>query len=362
MKVFLSYAREDADRVETLYRNLAAAGFEPWMDRSDIRSGEDWLKQIRAAVADSDVFLACISKHSVNKGGVLQEELDIALRLWRKRWWRRLKVVPLRLDSTEPPAKLAHLQWFDLFTDERWRDLAPRIRRVQLRYLAAAWSAVILPALTLALIVWALLRMEQARWPPGPQRFGVTLVHHGASGPERISIDDPLPPGARVQFTIESAQDGYLYIVDQELSPTPGKPCLIFPDPRISAGANRVRSGSAITLPRWIVGGGKNYRGELLTLVMSPRPIEFTRQSGPPACPAWLAETDFTQWKTAWSKEYRRETNSGSLGRAEDPPPQGAKILTLDDPRPQTILSLPGSSPKEPALLSFTLQAATGAP
>ena len=38
-QIFLSYAREDAERVENLYQKLSDAGFKPWMDKKDILGG-----------------------------------------------------------------------------------------------------------------------------------------------------------------------------------------------------------------------------------------------------------------------------------------------------------------------------------
>ena len=41
-KVFLCYASEDRDQVEQLNRQLQTAGFEPWQDIQNLRTGDDW--------------------------------------------------------------------------------------------------------------------------------------------------------------------------------------------------------------------------------------------------------------------------------------------------------------------------------
>jgi hypothetical protein len=74
----LSYARQDKDKVEKLYRDLSSAGFDPWMDTKSILPGEDWPFTIKKAIRESDLFLACISEGSINKRGVLQKELTLS--------------------------------------------------------------------------------------------------------------------------------------------------------------------------------------------------------------------------------------------------------------------------------------------
>jgi hypothetical protein len=225
------------------------------------------------------------------------------------------------------------------------------------------------------------------RWPEGPQRFGVTLwrLRESAPGdevripiepsarnglkrmteftPVRIGLDQPVPAGSMVQISVESAQDGHLYIIDQELSSAPGKPCLIFPDPRIRAGATRVRAGDVIHLPYldesvrpyWLLGStDTDYRGELLTIVMSPRQLDFTAVPGP--CRE-VPSQDFARWRHQWAATYTLDADPTSLGRpvsrGEADAGRGSKALTLDDPRPQVILSMAGRSPKAPVLIWF---------
>lgn len=45
--VFISYAREDADYAERLYKDLKNSGLIPWRDKDAIRAGENWKNAIR---------------------------------------------------------------------------------------------------------------------------------------------------------------------------------------------------------------------------------------------------------------------------------------------------------------------------
>src|SRR5215472_13989629 len=78
---FISYAREDFERVDKLRAILEAAGIPLWLDRADLWPGEDWRAKIRAAIKDDAlVFLACFSRRSIGLvKGFHNEELTLAV-------------------------------------------------------------------------------------------------------------------------------------------------------------------------------------------------------------------------------------------------------------------------------------------
>ena len=84
-QIFLSYAREDEEKVKNLYQELSDAGFRPWMDKKDILAGERWRSSLQTAIRRSDFFLACLSANSVNKRGFLQKEIKDALGIWQEK-------------------------------------------------------------------------------------------------------------------------------------------------------------------------------------------------------------------------------------------------------------------------------------
>lgn len=119
-KVFISYAREDQAQAEKIHQYLSDASFEPWMDVHDIVSGDDWLKSITRAIRQSDYFLALLSQHSVDKPGVLQEELDIALEICRKIPDPEIFLIPVRLEECRLPERISRFQWVNLFAEDGW--------------------------------------------------------------------------------------------------------------------------------------------------------------------------------------------------------------------------------------------------
>lgn len=56
IKIFISYAREDALIADRLYEDLKRSGINPWMDRTDILAGERWETAIKSAIEKSKFF------------------------------------------------------------------------------------------------------------------------------------------------------------------------------------------------------------------------------------------------------------------------------------------------------------------
>lgn len=119
-QVFISYAREDAAMAERLYTYLSEAGYKPWMDTKDILPGELWVNSIQVAIQNSDFFLACLSKNSVDKRGMLQKEIRSALDTWEGMLEGDIYLIPVRLDDCAVPERLSNFQWVDLFKEDGW--------------------------------------------------------------------------------------------------------------------------------------------------------------------------------------------------------------------------------------------------
>ena len=119
-QVFLSYAREDYARVESLYYQLLNSGFKPWMDKKNILPGERWEDSIWRAIRHSDFFLACLSSKSTNKRGFLQREIKRALTYWDEKLDSDIYLIPIRLEECDVPENLRELEWLDLFEPTGW--------------------------------------------------------------------------------------------------------------------------------------------------------------------------------------------------------------------------------------------------
>ncbi len=127
-RIFLSYGRPDNSQVEELYELLVEKGFSPWMDSKNLLPGERWKLAITDQIEKCDFFLACISPRSVDRRGILQEELRTALELSRQKLNTDIFLIPIRLENCDIPKELAQFQYVDLFQNDGFQKLVKAIR------------------------------------------------------------------------------------------------------------------------------------------------------------------------------------------------------------------------------------------
>jgi len=126
-QIFLSYAREDEGKVESLYQRFSDTGVKPWMDKKDILPGEIWRSSVQKAIRRSDFFLACLSVNSL-KRGFLQREIKEALDIRQEMLDSDIYLIPVRLEDCEVPEGLCDFQWVNLFEEDGWTRLMEAIQ------------------------------------------------------------------------------------------------------------------------------------------------------------------------------------------------------------------------------------------
>ena len=168
--------------------------------------------------------------------------------------------------------------------------------------------------------------------------------------PERVSSTSRLNDGDRVRLTLESPAHGYLYVIDREryASGERGTPYLIFPTTRTRNGNNKVMGGKLIDIPAQsdrpnfftLRRSRPDQVEEELTVLLTPEPIEGIA-IGPKALA--LSEAQVATWEKQWGST-KPETFEliGGAGKAWTQAEQvaaddGARLLTQDDPPPQTV-------------------------
>ena len=102
---------------------------------------------------------------------------------------------------------------------------------------------------------------------------------------ERIGIENPLAAGDRVRLAVESSVSGYLYVINSEIfaDGSVGEPFLIFPETVDQD--NSVKPGMLVDipdqtedLPYFLINPkNSNYKGELLTVIISPKPLTLLK-------------------------------------------------------------------------------------
>src|SRR5882757_9600521 len=103
--VFVSYVRENSDRVDELCAILDAAKIPYWRDRSKLGPGDEWKVKIGEAIrSGSMIFLACFSNESRAKAKTyMNEELTLAIEEGRQLPPGRTWLIPVRFDDGPVP-------------------------------------------------------------------------------------------------------------------------------------------------------------------------------------------------------------------------------------------------------------------
>jgi hypothetical protein len=131
---FISYVREDGDRVDRLQAILEEAGIRVWRDTADLWAGEDWRARIRGAITKNALaFIACFSVSSQARIVSGQnEELSLAVDQLRLRRPDQPWLIPVRFDTVEVPdwdigggRTLNGIQRADLIGDNWEKGAAP---------------------------------------------------------------------------------------------------------------------------------------------------------------------------------------------------------------------------------------------
>lgn len=116
-QVFISYVRENADIVDRFYQELKSRGIEVWLDRYAIDPGARWKTEIRRAIHQGTLFIACFSKeYSRREQTHMNAELTIAIEVLCQFHADRIWFIPVKLNECEIPD-------IDISRSETLRDL-----------------------------------------------------------------------------------------------------------------------------------------------------------------------------------------------------------------------------------------------
>jgi TolB-like protein/Flp pilus assembly protein TadD len=118
--VFLSYASQDGEAAQQLCNALRTAGIEVWFDRSELRGGDVWDRQIRKQIHDCALFVAIISTTTQARvEGYFRREWRLAVERTHDMSERVAFLVPVVIDDTsdaeaDVPEAFRAVQWMRL--------------------------------------------------------------------------------------------------------------------------------------------------------------------------------------------------------------------------------------------------------
>lgn len=135
--VFISYVKENKNKVLGVCNELIQRGIKIWIDVNDLTPGVRWNSEIRRAIEEADFFLAFFSKEFNTKAeSHMHAELRLAIERLRRMQYGRIWLIPIRLSGEIPRLRigagqtLRDLQYADL-KKERERDIERVIQWLQ---------------------------------------------------------------------------------------------------------------------------------------------------------------------------------------------------------------------------------------
>ena len=164
--IFLSYARDDRERVAPVARALEAAGYSLWWDPA-IHPGESFRAEIEEALGSSKCVVVVWTKTSITRNWVIEEAED---------GLQRGILVPILLDdiSAGLPRGFRHVQGANL---QHWHgDVNAAEWRLLLETVSRSVTAPSLPPKQQPLSLWARLGESGRLMVTAAAAFGAALV------------------------------------------------------------------------------------------------------------------------------------------------------------------------------------------
>ncbi len=127
-EVFISYSREDKDRVLDLAARLRAAGVSVWIDQGGIDGATLWGEEIVNALDQAKVLLLAVSAAAARSHNVAKEVVLVSE--------RKGQILPVDLEPTAVPAGLKyalagiqHVEYFQGDTEENLKSILRSLER-----------------------------------------------------------------------------------------------------------------------------------------------------------------------------------------------------------------------------------------
>ena len=122
LKVFLYHAPIDKVAVRDLYLRLIKDGVDAWLVKERILPNQDWKEEIRNAVREADVVIACTSGR-FDQAEARQKEIQAAFESVIEQLDGEISVISVRLEEGGRLEHLGKWQWVDLFEDAGYDTL-----------------------------------------------------------------------------------------------------------------------------------------------------------------------------------------------------------------------------------------------
>lgn len=144
-RLFISYAHEDAEVVNTICAQLVAHGLTIWLDQHQIGAGDDIVEQLNRGLRESKIFIAFAGLGYFRAGRFTTAEYGAAFHkaMGADSW--RIVVVRLQREVELPPLAASRLYIEHSTVAETVTALLEVARRAERWDIAPAQSAIALP-------------------------------------------------------------------------------------------------------------------------------------------------------------------------------------------------------------------------
>jgi len=132
--IFICHSHEDKDYASNLNQQLHKEGFSPWLDKDNIRGGDEWDWLITKTIKSVDYVVILQSKSLISRyRGYVHKEIKIALDC-QDECRRGIRfVIPVLIDECERLDDLDYLQSVNISDPKNIKDLVTTIKRDQNR-------------------------------------------------------------------------------------------------------------------------------------------------------------------------------------------------------------------------------------
>jgi|SRR5271165_4126068 len=115
--IFVSYANPNLVVVRKIVRFLQTAGLKTWFDKENLLGGQEWEKEIAHATRSCSLFIVNLSSAAVDRRGVFQKEIRLALDVALTIPHNQIYIMPVKLDECTIPDELARYHVVNLFEE-----------------------------------------------------------------------------------------------------------------------------------------------------------------------------------------------------------------------------------------------------
>lgn len=118
---FISYAKEDRERVLEVTRTLHENGIATWFDEDVLLPGDPWKRKVESAIESADYFLLFLSSTTVGSEGYKNREFLLAQDRQSMQPQGKRFIIPILLDECAPPRELKDMHWLKIY-EEGWQE------------------------------------------------------------------------------------------------------------------------------------------------------------------------------------------------------------------------------------------------